>query len=446
MLRDHHDHVADDVADHARCRDWREIDRTLRTLARRRAALDAEETRWLRAAYRVQIWREVGCVSMVDYIERSLGYGVRNAQERLKVALALGSLPALEGALASGVLPFTAIRTLLRVATPANERSWLAHCANMSVHQIEEAVSGHDKGDAPTDPKQPDLELRTLCYSEVRPSTIALEREALARARVARGHDLSDDAFLAMVFGVFLEHASVDGSATTNASASATASAESDAAEPATGAGRARYQVAVTVCEVCDQGWRDSSGKRFALDASELARARCDAQHIGSLDGEQPARATQDIPPRIRRRVWRRDRGRCTLDGCRSAANLEIHHIVAREDGGTHDPSNLTLACDGCHAALHRGLITVRGRAPDALVVHRKLSPKSQPARGAHVRAPASFDRVAIDIDAKAALVTSGFSKPEAAAAVAAVRAEVSGNLALETLLREALRRCRKPG
>jgi hypothetical protein len=114
-----------------------------------------------------------------------------------------------------------------------------------------------------------------------------------------------------------------------------------------------------------------------------------------------------------------------------------VHHIVAREDGGSHDPWNLTLACDACHAAIHRGAITVSGKAPDALVVTRKHAP------GAHVCAPTPFDRVMIDLDAKAALVQAGFAKGQAAAAVAAVRAEVSGELALETVLREALRRCR---
>ena len=399
---------------------WRAIDRTLRALARQRAALDAEEARWLRAAYRIQIWREVGCVSMIDYMERYLGYGVRNAQERLRVALALESLPAIADALACGELPFTAVRSLLRVATPETERQWLAHCANRSVHQIEDAVSGRGKGDVPTDPAQPDLELRTLRYHEVRPSTVALEREALAKARAAHGGELTHDQFLAMVFGAFLESG---------------ATADAKAAEATIG--RAKHQVAVVVCEQCDQGWRESAGKRFALDASELARVRCDAQHIGSLETTEPRRATQDVPPRVRRLVWRRDRGRCTIDGCRSAANLEIHHIVAREDGGTHDAWNLTLACDACHAAIHRGLVTVTGKAPDAMVVTRKHAP------GAHVSAGTALDRVTIDVDAKAALVQAGFSKPEAAAAIATVRAELRGDLSLEALLREALRRCR---
>src|SRR3954470_14726816 len=37
---------------------WRTVDRTLRTIAARRAALDAEEVRWLREAEALQIWRE----------------------------------------------------------------------------------------------------------------------------------------------------------------------------------------------------------------------------------------------------------------------------------------------------------------------------------------------------------------------------------------------------
>ena len=400
------------------CDDWREIDRTLQGLARQRAALDAEEARWMRAAYRVQIWRQLGCVSMTDYMERFLGYGVRNAQERLRVALALDALPAIERALASGKLPFSAARALLRVATPANEQLWLAQCANMNVHQIEDAVSGHAKGDLPMDPKQPDLELRTLRYEEIRPSTFGLEREARAKARAAIGGELSEDQFIAMVFGAFLEHA--------------------PAADGDANARRAKYEIATIICEQCDQGWRDSAGRRFALDASEVARARCDARNIGSLDAERPGRAKQDVPPRIRQFVWRRDGGKCTVPGCRSANHIELHHIIAREHGGTHDPSNLTLICDSCHAAIHRGLITLTGKAPDALVVTRKHEPH------AHVSAPASLDRVSIDVEAKAALVQAGFSKTEAATVVAAVRAEISGELALDSLLREALRRCRR--
>ncbi len=50
------------------------------------------------------------------------------------------------------------------------------------------------------------------------------------------------------------------------------------------------------------------------------------------------------IPPKIRRFVLLRDRG-CTIDGCTSRYRLQVHHIVPRSQGGTHDVENLTTLC-----------------------------------------------------------------------------------------------------
>src|SRR5690349_10318532 len=72
---------------------WEDVDVALRSIAKRRAALDVEEARWLRAAEQVELWRELGMVSMLDYMERALGYGPHNAKERLRVAHALEELP-----------------------------------------------------------------------------------------------------------------------------------------------------------------------------------------------------------------------------------------------------------------------------------------------------------------------------------------------------------------
>src|SRR5262249_42191315 len=73
--------------------DGRTVDRALRSIKNRRATLDAEEARWLREAEALQIWRPLGMVSALDYLERALGYAPRTAQERLRIARALGSLP-----------------------------------------------------------------------------------------------------------------------------------------------------------------------------------------------------------------------------------------------------------------------------------------------------------------------------------------------------------------
>ena len=47
--------------------DWREVHGHLHRNARQRAALDANEAFWLREAERLQIWRPLGMVSILDY-------------------------------------------------------------------------------------------------------------------------------------------------------------------------------------------------------------------------------------------------------------------------------------------------------------------------------------------------------------------------------------------
>jgi hypothetical protein len=77
------------------------VDRTLRAIRRKRSGLDAEEMHWLRQAELLQIWRPLGMVSAIDYLERALHYSTRTAQDRLRTARALGSLPQLTAALSS---------------------------------------------------------------------------------------------------------------------------------------------------------------------------------------------------------------------------------------------------------------------------------------------------------------------------------------------------------
>jgi hypothetical protein len=125
---------------------WRTVDRALREIAVRRAALDADEARWLREAEALQIWRPLGMVSALDYLERILGYAPRTAQDKLRVARALGALPQLTAALANGVLPSSAVRELTRVATRATEAAWIASATGKTLRQIEELVADHRLG------------------------------------------------------------------------------------------------------------------------------------------------------------------------------------------------------------------------------------------------------------------------------------------------------------
>ncbi|HKE20132.1 MAG TPA: HNH endonuclease signature motif containing protein, partial [Kofleriaceae bacterium] len=145
--------------------------------------------------------------------------------------------------------------------------------------------------------------------------------------------------------------------------------------------------------------------------------------HVGA---GAPAPATQTIPPRIRRLVWRRDHGRCQVPGCRAAKFLEVHRVRWRSDGGGHDPLNLAVACSIHHDLVHRGLLVVEGSAPDLVFRH---------ADGRLYGQPRADD--ADVADAVAGLRRMGVPAPDARRAVA--EAATSGAVAIEDLLRQAL-------
>jgi hypothetical protein len=328
--------------------DWRTVDLALRGIARRRAAMDSEEARWLREAEALQIWKPLGMVSALDYMERALGYAPKSAKDRLRVARALAHLPRLDGALADGTLAFSAVRELVRVATPANEADWREAAEGKNLRQIEELVADHQLGDGPTDPKDPEARTHVVRF-ELAASTFARLRQARQALESEHERSLSDDELVAM-----LCEAALAGGC--------------DADD-----GRAKFQVAVTVCERCGQGWQEGAGVRVPITMSTVERAQCDAQHLGSLDGDAPERAHQDVTPAIARFVRRRDGGRCRVPGCRSSRALEIHHIIHREHGGGHEASNLILLCASCHTAHHEGLLVISGTAA-ALDVRRASS------------------------------------------------------------------------
>jgi 5-methylcytosine-specific restriction endonuclease McrA len=284
------------------------------------------------------------------------------------------------------------------------------------MRDVEEMVPGRRPGDRPGDPADADAKLHVLRL-EISGDALAAFREARRRIELEVGHSLDDDEAVRM-----LAHYALGGPR-----------------DP----GRAAYQVAITICKQCGRGTRDGAGRELALEPHDVEAALCDAQHIGDthVDGA-PVKASQTIPPRTRRLVHRRAHGRCEVPGCRSAKYLEIHHIIHRADGGTHDPSLMTLLCSAHHAAIHRGALHVSGTAPDRLEFRRRRATWPVPSTpapsspGPTQNAPGNLHADALD-----ALRRLGFSAVQARDALAAC--STAGDI--ETLLRESLAHLRPP-
>jgi hypothetical protein len=355
----------------ASCGDWREVDRMLRGIARRRATLDSDEAEWLRRGRSLGVHRELGLATFVEYVERILGYAPGAARERLRVADALVALPKLQAAMAAGDVSYSAARELTRVATVDTEDAWLAVAAKHTVRDIEDMVSGRHRGSLPDDPPDPAArlyELRLLVPAGVLGKFTAARR-ALEETS---GHPLTDGDLLATLCDGQL--AGAEGG---------------DAA-----ASRPMYQIAITRCPDCLRAWHDVAGHTIELSGAELAQASCDADLLGRVDGDKPARVTKSIPPRTRRAVLRRDRGRCIVPGCRNARYVDVHHLIARAKGGKHTPTTLAALCSAHHAAAHDGRMRVEGTAPGKLrFTHADGRPYGEPpprVRGEPPAAPAS--------------------------------------------------------
>jgi hypothetical protein len=440
---------------------WKVVHEALVDVAVRRAALDADEMRWLYEAEQLQIWKQVGVVSMVDYLERVLGHAPRTAQERMRVARALADLPELMAALEIGELSFSAIKELVRVATRSTERAWSDAARGKNLREIERLVSGRRPGNLPTDLPDDDARLHTLRFDDVSASAYALFRQARQAIDRQNGSRVTDDQLVHTIARAILDGAG-------------------DSAAKPIDHGHARNQLHYTVCQHCERAWQDGGGERVRIDAATLAQARCDAVEIPRAIDGKPQRASQTIPPAIRREIFHRDENRCQTPGCRSTWGLEIHHILARADEGTHDPSNLTLRCGGCHTAHHEGKLVISGTAPDNLTTTRVHalsvsfgSPRAhhRPHQGAHVgvdrddrasdrttsqetpapsrhdasitrTAPSRLDAAVTRTNAIAALTTSGWKRGIAITAVDDARAHIGATAPLDVLVREAFRRC----
>lgn len=317
--------------------EWREVDRRLREYRRHRSALDAAEAFDLVRAEQLKVYIWFGCVNLYDYMERVLGYKPHAARERMRVARALAALPETTAALARGERTYSAVRELTRVATAETEASWLAATEGMVANQVERLVANHQVGDRPEDPTVPDLRPR-MVRLELPPEVYALWRQARRVVATERGAEISDADFVETICR--------------------------GAIAPGSGDSAPAHQIAYQQCLDCRRAMQNAAGREIDVSPEVFERASCDATVLGSLDAPTPERATTTVTPRLREQVFARDHHRCTAPGCRSARNLDIHHIVEQAKGGKHELWNLTLLCSGHHSALHAGLLSMRGQAP----------------------------------------------------------------------------------
>jgi hypothetical protein len=126
-----------------------------------------------------------------DYARERVGLSARQLQDLARVHGALAGLPRLERALVANELPWSKVRLLARVASEADEESWIARARSVPTRRLEEQVREHGRAGETDDPEHegPLTRVTLRCTPAVREKwdTTRELAERVAGARLGAG-------------------------------------------------------------------------------------------------------------------------------------------------------------------------------------------------------------------------------------------------------------------
>jgi 5-methylcytosine-specific restriction endonuclease McrA len=310
------------------------------------------------------------------------------ARERVRVARALGTLPALAEALARGELSYAKVRAITRVATPETEARLLAvGRAGTAVH-VERIVRGWRRVDRLAEARQSARQHagRALHVYQDEDGTVVLRGRLAPEvgALLLRALDAARETLYQKRRATEAVLPGGDPAMAAPTRAQQQADALALLAEAALhhefdpGAPGERYQVVVHVDaavlagpeqpgqSVLEEGGHVPAGtsQRLACDASRVVMRHDEDGRVVEVGAR-----TRTIPPALRRALQHRDRS-CRFPGC----NVRVgqgHHVRHWAQGGPTTLSNLALLCRRHHRAVHEEGYQV-ARGPDGALEFRR--------------------------------------------------------------------------
>ena len=300
-------------------------------------------------------WGVQGALSCAHWLSWRVGLDAATAREKVRVARALGKLPAIDEALRVGKLSYAKVRALTRVATAENEARLLELALYATGAQLERLCRGFRSAQAGDE--GPVREDRCVC-KRVLPG-------GMVRLEVVLSPDEADLVMRAIDYareekaGVSAETSNESPSWPSRPDGVVTMAEAFLAGHAGHGTGGDRYQVTVHV----DQDPLAADGIMAAtledgtgVSAETRRRVACDCG-IVAVAGSDPAgmtvgRRTRSIPPAIRRALLLRDCG-CAFPGCTHTRFLHGHHRRHWLHGGETSLENLVLLCPRHHRLVH---------------------------------------------------------------------------------------------
>ena len=354
---------------------------------------------------RLDGWWDSGCRSMSEWVAWQCGVGSRAAREYVRVAHAVGELPLIHAAFASGALTYSKVRALTRVATPESEADLLEFAHHATAAQLErtvraahravsaDSVEAHEDSTVSWGWSDDNKHLEFSGRIPAEDGAIFLEaletaREALREQRRAEasedGENGSAEPLDGEVAGGSAEPPPRPSSAECLTAVAEAALAHIPAIDGALSADRHQVMVHIDAETLATNspgaqatGHGTCSVARGPGIAPEVVRRICcDSSLVPLIEFEgQPiavGHQRRAIPSSIRRALISRD-GCCQFPGCERYRYVDAHHIKHWAHGGATKLDNLVLLCRHHHRLVHEGGWTIsktRGsppifRAPD---------------------------------------------------------------------------------
>ena len=359
-------------------------------------------------------WAQHGVMSCAHWLNWQCGIAHGAAREKVRVARALESLPLISDAFGRGVLSYSKVRAITRIANADNEAELLmiaehgtaAHVEKLIrkyrlVERLEEAYQANDLHRRRELSYHYDQDGSIIIRAKLPPEVGALVRRAIEAAmqqvQAAVQEQDEDEAVLA---------ARRDAPAGANEAAHerwgsladrysarradalrllAEAFLERQAA-PA-GSVADRHQVVVHIDQrlLAGTDTRSRGNAEVPLrceleDERELAvetarRLACDCSVVGIVEDAEGeplsvGRKTRKIPPTLQRALKARDGG-CRYPGCGRTMFTEGHHVRHWALGGETKLSNLITLCRFHHRLIHEGGFGLRATDDGVFVFTR---------------------------------------------------------------------------
>ena len=316
--------------------------------------LSAATCRWLLLIVELDRRRaheQWGCASMAQWLSWKCGLGIVAGRQHVRVARALTQLPVICDRFAAGVLSYSKVRALTRIATPATEAKLVEFAEVATAAQLERTIRTYER--------------------------VSVNRDTAAAQVAARGvtvhHD--DDGMVTIVARLPRDAAETVLSALTQAATEVPADPDHDSAESRHAdalehlahsylAGNAARPPTETVIHA------DADQLTDADRSPVLERLTCDTGLrlvVHEADGtKRVGRRTRTVPVALRRIIEARDHG-CRFPGCTHRAHHHLHHIVPFAAGGPTDVDNCLTLCAFHHRLVHDGGWRIDGDSAESL-------------------------------------------------------------------------------